>query len=536
VTEDYVVAIDAGTGSCRAVLFDRELRQVGFALREWVHREPDGIPGGQDFEVNTNWGLITECVREVLMTATIDPGQVAAVAATSMREGIVVFDASGRETFACPNVDARATEQAEELVSSGDAERIYRTSGDWVSITSPARIKWLAAHRPAVLESAAAIGMLSDWVTARLCGVHVTEPSCGSSSGMFELAQRTWSPLVLGIAGLPEVAVPPVTESGVVVGSVTARAAGETGLRVGTPVVAGGADTQLALLGAGIGVAELTVVAGTFWQTTALLAAPVIDPLMRLRTLCHVSPGQWMLEGIGFYSGMSMRWARDALCQLEVEQARLSGADPYDLMEALASRVPAGSNGVLAILSDVMNARHWVHASPTFTQLDLADPQATGRAAMIRSIQESAVYVTRAHRELITELSGLTFERMVFTGGAAKGRLWPQIVADVHGLPVHIPEITESTARGAGVCAGVGIGWLDSFDSARQLQSWARVVEPHPADEETYDSGYQLWHRANRSLVDLAEAGVMRPLWRAPGADASGTPLPTSDERKDHHG
>jgi DNA-binding transcriptional LysR family regulator len=86
------------------------------------------------------------------------------------------------------------------------------------------------------------------------------------------------------------------------------------------------------------------------------------------------------------------------------------------------------------------------------------------------------------------------------------------------------------------VCAGVGIGWLDSFDSARQLQSWARVVEPHPADEETYDSGYQLWHRANRSLVDLAEAGVMRPLWRAPGADASGTPLPTSDERKDHHG
>src|SRR5262252_10407814 len=385
----YLLAIDAGTGSCRALLFTVEGQQVAVSQREWTHREPPGVPGGQDFDVVANWALITACIRDALRQARAAGADVAAVAATSMREGIVLYDADGAEIWACPNVDSRATREAGDLITVGAAERIFTEAGDWVSITSPARLRWLARHRPDLFGKIHSLGMLSDWIVYRLTGVQVTEPSCGSSSGMFSLAGRTWSEQIAQICGISPAVLPPVTDPGTVVGEVTAEAAAQTGLRAGTPVVAGGADTQLGLLGAGVRAGEFTVLAGTFWQNTVLVDKPLIDPVIRLRTLCHVTPGEWMLEGIGFYCGMAMRWYRDAFCDGETTVARGRGLDPYVVMEENAARIPPGAGGVFAILSNLMNARRWVHASPAFLQFNLGDPAGTGRAACVRAIEEA---------------------------------------------------------------------------------------------------------------------------------------------------
>jgi autoinducer 2 (AI-2) kinase len=229
---------------------------------------------------------------------------------------------------------------------------------------------------------------------------------------------------------------------------VTRRAAEETGLREGTPVVAGGADTQLGLLGAGVRPGEYTVVAGTFWQNTILLDRPLIDPETRLRTLCHVLPGQWMLEGIGFYCGMSMRWFRDAFCDAEVAVARERGVDPYAVMEESAALVPPGSGGVLAILSNLMNARRWCTRRPSFLGFNLSDP-AGSAAVPACGLSRKPQPTRRGHRDIITELTGASFTELVFTGGAAKGTLWPRIIADVTGVPVHVPVVKESSARSA---------------------------------------------------------------------------------------
>ncbi|HXJ26073.1 MAG TPA: FGGY family carbohydrate kinase, partial [Streptosporangiaceae bacterium] len=104
----YLLAVDAGTGSCRALLFTAAGEQAAVSLREWSHREPPGVPGGQDFDVEVNWLAITTCIRDALRLAGATGDQVVAVAATSMREGIVLYDAGGRELWACPNVDSRA--------------------------------------------------------------------------------------------------------------------------------------------------------------------------------------------------------------------------------------------------------------------------------------------------------------------------------------------------------------------------------------------------------------------------------------------
>jgi len=274
----HTLALDLGTGSCRAVLFDEDGNQVAIGQREWTHAGLPDAPGSQVFDTARNWTLICDCIGEALQKAELKATDIAAISSTSMREGMVLYDAGGREIFACPNVDSRAFAEAGDLICEGAAEKIYAEAGDWVSITSPARLRWLARHRPDILAGAASLGMLSDWIVYRLTGEHVTEPSCGSSSGMFSLASRRWSQTVPALSGLPAEVLPPVVDPGTVVGEVSAAAAELTGLRPGTPVAAGGGDTQLGLLGAGAQRDEYTVVAGTFWQNTVLLAEPLIDP------------------------------------------------------------------------------------------------------------------------------------------------------------------------------------------------------------------------------------------------------------------
>jgi len=278
---------------------------------------------------------------------------------------------------------------------------------------------------------------------------------------------------------------------------------------------------------------EFTVLAGTFWQNTLLVVKPLIDPAVRLRTLCHVTPGEWMLEGIGFYCGMAMRWYRDAFCDAEVTVARSRGVDPYVVMEEHAARIPPGSNGVYvyAILSNLMNARRWVHASPSFVQFDLSNPAGSGRAACIRAVEEAAAYVVRGHLGIIGELTGTRITELTFSGGAAKGTLWPQIIADVLGLPVSVPAVTESSALGAALCAGKGAGLYTSLTELEgELRKRVATFEPDQAAAAAYTDSYAGWQRIYRRMLDLSEDGLLNPLWRAAGA---GPPGPAAAARPD---
>jgi len=518
VTEELLLAVDAGTGSCRAALFDASGNQVAIGQREWSHAELPGAPGSQVFDTDRNWRLICECIREALDTEGVQADAVRAVSTTSMREGMVLYDARGREIWACPNVDSRAGDEAAELVASGAAEAIYEQAGDWVAITSPARFLWIAKHEPDTFAAIAHVGMLGDWILTRLCGEFSTDPSLGSSSGMFDLAQRTWSERVLGLVGLDSSLFPPVREPGSAAGAVGREAAEQTGLREGTPCVVGGADTQLGLLG--IGVVEpgrFTVVGGSFWQHTALVDEPVIDPQARLRTLCHAVPGRWMIEGIGFYSGLTLRWFRDAFCTADMELAAQRGVDVYDLLAAEAATVPAGSNGVLGIFSNLMEAKRWVHASPAFLQFDIANPGRSGKKECFRAIEEAAAYVSRGHLGIVEEVTGLTVDEVVFTGGAAKGELWPRILADVLDAPVRIPVVKESSALGAAVCAGVGAGLYGSLADAVSLARFESRIEPDGATAARYRELYDQWRAVYDRMLDISEDGVVRPLWRAAG-------------------
>ena len=521
-TQKYVLTIDAGTGSGRALLFDLKARQVAAAQREWTWSALPEYPGSAVFDTEKAWSLICACVQEALGRAGISAQQIAAVTATSMREGVVLYDQGLREIWACPNVDARAREEALELVTEGLADRIYETGGDWVGIISPPRLHWIARHQPDVFERMRHLSMISDWVLFRLSGQIATDPSCGSSSGLFDLRNKTWSGELIARLKLPEQIFPPVLAPGSVLGEVTSTAASQTGLLKGTPVVVGGADTQLALLGSGgVKAGRLTVVGGTFWQTSLLSATPLIDPERRLRTLCHVVPNQWMTEGIGFLNGLAMRWLRDTVCDGLGRQAQADSRDPYDGMEELAARVPAGSDGVFALVSDPMNARRWIQAPTCFLGLDLSKADHAGqrgKGLMVRAVQESAVFTAWAHYQTLQELWGQAASTMVFCGGASRGRLWPQILADVFDLPVQVPEVKEATSLGAALCALVGLGEYGSLaEAAPALVGWQRTVEPNPRGVAQYHAIVRKSLDLQHGLIEWVLSGRLRAMWRAAG-------------------
>lgn len=498
--DGYLLALDAGTGSCRAVLFDLGGRQVALAQREWSHPAVDGIAGSQDFDTAGNWALICSCIREILGSVA-DPSAVLAVGCSSMGGGLVLYD-RGRELWACANGDARAGRQAEALLASGMAARLYELGGGWISLSAPPRLDWVRRHQPALWESCTQLSMIADWMAYRLTGTLVTEPSIGSTSGMFELGARRWSPAIMDLCGLRPTLFPEVVDAGTVVGTVTPEASGQTGLATSTQVVPGGADTALGLVGAqryepGL----LTVTGGSFWKQTMVATAAVAEPAGRLRTICHVLPRQWLVEGIGCYAGFALRWLRDRAAAESSPGHAPGDPDGYVALEQLAAAVPPGSRGLLADLGTV-DAWTWARWRPPFRPPRPGPAPRAGLGARARAIEEAAAYSARRSAGMLTELLGAHIRAVVLTGGAARGKLWPQILADVLGLAVLVPDATESAARGAAVVAGLAVGVrLDAADTAGPAPPASRVTDPVPARRQAYELLYDRWLRRGPGQV-----------------------------------
>ena len=515
----YILTIDVGTGSGRSIFFDLQGTQISSAQREWLPKADAQYPGALDFDTNESWRLIIETVREAMTKANIQPTEVVGVTATSMREGMVLYNKEKEVIWACPNVDARSTEEVIEMIRKDLAKPIYKIGGDWLSIISPPRFWWIRKHKPEIYKQIAHMHMLSDWVLFELSGRFVTDPSIGSSSGIFDLTKRDWSGEIVEIADLPRGVYAEVFESGSIIGKVTKQAAEATGLLEGTPVITSGGDTQLALVGVGAVKPNMyTLCGGTFWQATIVSEKPLYDPEFRLRLGCHAIPGLWVSEGIGFYLGFTMRWFRDGFCQEEKRLAEEQGTDAYVLMEKLASEIPAGSNGVQAIFSYVMDVKRWRHAPPSFVGFNIVEPEKTGKAACIRAIEENAAYVARSHFETLTELSGNSPAEITFAGGSSKGFLWPQIIADVMGVPVRIPRVKEATSLGSAICVLMALGECKDWGEAvERVVHWDRQVEPDQKNHKVYNETYKRWFEIYKHMLPIADEGLSPSLWRAPG-------------------
>ncbi len=527
--ENYLLAIDAGTGSGRAVIFDQQGEQIAVGQEEWQHLAEAGVENSMGFDYDSDWPLLCRCIKQAIDNANISPEQIVAVSATSMREGIVVFDKDGNEIWAVANVDARASKQVTALkTSSPDIEyRDYKQSGQTFALGALPRLLWLKEHHPELYDQAASVAMLSDWVLAKLSGVIATDPSNAGTTGIFSLASRNWAPEMAEEVGIKAQIFPPVVETGTPIGKVTVKAAAESGLSAATVVVMGGGDVQLGAAGLGVvNLGDMAVLGGTFWQQVVNIDAQTPPPEdMSIRVNPHVITGLSQAEGITFFSGLVMHWFVDAFCHLEKQLASERGIDIYHYMEEQAQQVPVGSYDILPIFSDAMHYDHWYHAAPSFINLSL-DAEKSNPACLFRSLQENACIVSAINLESIQAFSQpenssdkeSNEQVIVFAGGASKGFLWPQILADVTGKKVKIPQVKEATSLGCAMAAGVGVGlYANIKEAADSIVRWEKEYQPNMDNYQHYQALKERWVQVYEQQLKLVDKGLTSSMWQAPG-------------------
>jgi autoinducer-2 kinase len=181
--------------------------------------------------------------------------------------------------------------------------------------------------------------------------------------------------------------------------------------------------------------------------------------------------------------------------------------------------VPPGAGGLVAVLSNTMNVRRWVHAAPTFVQFDLEHPESSGRKECVRAIMESAAFVLSEHLARLEQLGGGRFDELVLAGGATRGNLWPQIVADVAGIELRMPPVSEATLRGGALMAALGSGSIAGLAAAARAREPDRRLTPDPEAHRLYRALAERRRAIYDAQLKLAEQGLTEPLWWAPGAE-----------------
>jgi autoinducer-2 kinase len=489
---DVIVTLDAGTGSGRCVVFDAHGRVLAKAQESFVYRgfaDPD-IPliRGFDLDADRFWGALAGCARRALATLPAD-AKIRAAIATSQREGCVFLDRDGAVLYAGPNLDARAAMEGMEAQSIVPLARMHAITGHAPPYIFPmARFLWFRKHHDA--GRIATLLMLNDWIAFQLSGERVAEESNACESMLFDVTTRRWSEELLTALDVPREILPPVVPAGSLVGRVTAAAAAATGIPAGTPVFAGGADTESALLGGGVvDVGETGAVLGTTTPVQTVTDRAVLDPAGNLWTSCHVVPGRWVLESNGGDTGGTYRWLLGLLFGGEDADAHARAE------EAVAAIADDGRHVVAHIGPAIFNLAEMNPFQPAgimfrFPILHIDRPT---RGDLLRAFFENVAFAIRGNCEQIVAVGGRPIERLWVSGGMTQSPTLVGILGCTLGLPLVVGDVPESASLGSAVIAAVASGMHPDLASAVAAMVRTHVVDPETARGASLDGRYHRW-------------------------------------------
>lgn len=490
------LVLDAGTSAGRALVFDDRGCLLAEETRPWRYETPaDAAPWGRELDPDRFWALLCEASRAALSACGAEA--VSAVAATAQRQATVLLDAAGRELYAGPNVDLRAAFEGLRLLEE-HGPRIHAITGHLPPMMfASARWLWFRRHRPELCERAARLLMMADWLTWRLCGRAITEPSNAVESGLFDVTARAWSVEWTTDLGMPAAILPQVAAAGTVAGQLTPAAGAALGLAPGVPVVVAGADTACGLLGMAVTrPGQSGLVAGWSAPAQMITERPIFDPQRALWTTCTALVGQWALEGNAGPAGSAHRWA----CELF-----LPGGD-YAAFDALAASAPAAARGALAFLGP----RVADYDNPQLLWGGMFYPQANdllavGRAELARATLENVAFAVKANLERVEAVAGKRTTELCLGGGLARSRLFARILADVLGRPVQTSAEAAVSGLGAAMCAAVGAGEYDDLvEAAMAMSRPGERFAPESVAQAEYLDAYERWLQVYHNLENLS--------------------------------
>jgi len=467
-----VAGLDYGGSSLKAWVADAETGEVLSAVTEPTATARPR-PYAAEFSPAGWWAATGVAMRAAVEGAGRPLGDYAGVTASSLRQGFVLTGGDDGGTELGPGVlnsDRRGAAHLDHLRHQIGVEALYALTGHWPApeLTLP-KLLDIAAEQPELWAAAERLLFVHDWALWRMSGEAVTEVSYACAGQMADVGRRVWATDLMDDLGLGTGRLARMVEPATVVGRL---ADGSLGLPLGTPVLSSGGDAQVAALGAGGMVpATVCVVAGSTTPLQAAVPSFPVDPLRHPWVSTHLRPDLWVAETNAGYAGMNFGWL-----------AATTDRTPAELAELAAGSVP-GARGITAtVASPIWSEESWATKAPStlvgFTMAhELAD--------VARAFVEAHAYAVRANvDDLERAVGGEAFERVLVTGGAARSPAFRQLLADVSGRVLTVPDVSDSAAAGGAALAARALG-IDH----RPPPTVSVVVEPRP--DEAYERGYR---------------------------------------------
>jgi xylulokinase len=486
----HVLGIDASTTAVKAILLDESGAVRGIGSAGYELSVPHPLWSEQD--PGLWWDGTVTAIRAVLADTGIPGDDVVAVGLTGQMHGAVLLD--GADEVLRPAIlwnDQRTGAECDLIREAVGSERLVAVTGNdaLTGFTAP-KLVWVRDHEPDVWARVAHVLLPKDFVRLRLTGAYAMDKADGSGTMLFDLAARDWSPEVLAALGIDPAWMPPTYEGPAVTGAVTAEAAAATGLRAGTPVVAGGGDQ--AANAVGVGAVEPGVVAlslGTSGVVFATTARPLFEARGRVHAFCHAVPGRWHMMSVMLSAAGSLRWFRDALAP----------GIAYDELVAGAGEVPVGSGGLLFL--PYLTGERSPHPDPLARGAFVGLTLAHDRRHLARAVLEGVAFGLRDGLDLMVA-AGMPAPSVIrASGGGIASPVWRQILADVLGAEIATVNTTEGAAYGAGLLAAVAAGWFASVEEAAATLATATTVAAPGPDVARYAEVHEVYRELYPALA-----------------------------------
>ena len=491
------LALDIGSSTLRVLLGDPHRGVLGAASAPMRYVRPDPAdPFSLQVQPDDLFAEAGRLVRRVLAESGIEGHQVAGIGVTSQRQGSVFLDAHGKELYAGPNMDLRATMEGAAMDEEMGTE-IYKVTGHLPSLMfTLARLRWFRSCQPREYDSIASVLAIAAWMAYRMTGTQSCEPSLAGEIGLLDVGSVSRCEGLCQRLGVDSSLFPPMIEAGHPVGNLKRDVAGSWGLSPDTPVTIAGPDTQCGLVGMGVsGPGTTGLIAG--WSCTLQMVTekPRWDDRMRTWVGCMNIPGLWMAESNLGDGGYAYNW---------VVRNLVNG--DYAAAEDMACRIEPGAGGARAFLGpgpeSMPSAGMRAGGFMFYTPLSF---QEVTHGQLVRASLENLAYSARANLETLEEVSGQKADALSLGGGLSRSRLFASVLANVLGRDVRRSLLPEASTWGALLAAAVAAGeYPDLASASREACCETELVPSSQGESAEYQDHFQRWREAYYALQEVA--------------------------------
>lgn len=500
----HILAFDLGTTALKCALHDLKGNVIAKASEEYQLITPNA--DSVEMEVETYWQAFKSTIAKVLKASGVQSSEIKALGVSAQGETLILVDRDGVPLRrAIIWLDNRAQKEADDLATVFTHRHAFEVTGQVKLVpTWPAsKILWLKRNEPDVFKRTGKFLLIEDYFIHRLTGEYVCEGSLVTSTCYWNFRTRGWWKGMLDELGVSESQLPMYRESGEPVAKLRPEVASELGLNPNTMVCTGALDQACGAIGVG------NIKPGVFSENTGAALAicatvnqPILDPGDQMPCHYHGIPGLYMLHTFTS-GGIVMRWFRDEFAATELQTAKSSGLDAYDLLGMEAASVAPGCEGLVMLphLQGAMAPEANPKACGTFYGFTLRH----GRNHFTRAIMEAVSFIVRRNIEVIEGL-GVPVNEIRALGGGARSRIWKQIEADIIGRPVLTTTNEEAATLGAAILAGKAVGLYSNIEeAAEQMIQIKDRFEPDPKNKTVYDDAFATYVKLYDALCPLFE-------------------------------